>query len=75
MQKGKVVEQGKHDELMLKKGMYYQLVTVQSIAEKEVEKVANANLTEAELGNLDFYFNCANIKIFTNHCTKNEVFH
>ncbi|AXT19655.1 ATP-binding cassette domain-containing protein [Flavobacteriaceae bacterium AU392] len=31
MQKGKIVEQGKHDELLLKKGVYSSLVKMQSI--------------------------------------------
>ena len=49
---------------MLKKGIYYQLVTIQSIAEKEVEKVANPNLTEEELGNRQFYYRYDHMKIF-----------
>ena len=65
VKKGKVVEQGKHDELMLKKGIYYQLVTIQSIAEKEVEKVANPNLTEEELGNRQLYYRYDHMKIST----------
>ncbi|MEX6625841.1 ABC transporter ATP-binding protein [Tenacibaculum salmonis] len=32
MKKGKIVEQGKHDELLAKKGEYYKLVTMQSLA-------------------------------------------
>ncbi len=31
MQKGKIVEQGKHDELLTKKGIYFKLVTMQSL--------------------------------------------
>ncbi|MGB5464382.1 MAG: ABC transporter ATP-binding protein [Aureibaculum sp.] len=31
MQEGKIVEQGKHDELLSKKGTYYKLVTMQSL--------------------------------------------
>ena len=60
---------------MLQKGIYYQLVTVQSIAEKEVEKVANANLTEEELGNLEFYHRYAHMKIFTNYVGMLAQFH
>ena len=32
MKKGKIVEQGKHDELLAKKGEYFKLVTMQSLA-------------------------------------------
>ncbi|SOS49167.1 Antibiotic ABC transporter ATP-binding protein [Tenacibaculum dicentrarchi] len=32
MKKGTIVEQGKHDELLAKKGEYYKLVTMQSLA-------------------------------------------
>ncbi|SOU86560.1 ABC transporter ATP-binding protein [Tenacibaculum dicentrarchi] len=32
MKKGAIVEQGKHDELLAKKGEYYKLVTMQSLA-------------------------------------------
>ncbi|WBX74540.1 ABC transporter ATP-binding protein [Tenacibaculum pacificus] len=32
MKKGKIVEQGKHNELLTKKGEYYKLVTMQSLA-------------------------------------------
>jgi len=31
MQKGEIVEQGNHDQLIAKKGMYYNLVEMQSI--------------------------------------------
>ena len=31
MQKGKIVEQGKHDELLAKKGVYFKLVNMQSL--------------------------------------------
>jgi len=31
MQKGKIVEQGKHQELLNKKGVYYNLVNMQSL--------------------------------------------
>ena len=31
MKKGKIVEQGKHEELLAKKGEYYKLVTMQSL--------------------------------------------
>lgn len=31
LQKGEIVEQGKHDELLAKKGAYYKLVTMQSL--------------------------------------------
>ena len=32
LQKGKIVEQGKHDELLAKKGIYKKLVDMQSLA-------------------------------------------
>ena len=32
MQDGKIVEQGKHSELLKKKGAYYKLVNMQSLA-------------------------------------------
>ncbi|MCB0459445.1 MAG: ABC transporter ATP-binding protein, partial [Flavobacteriaceae bacterium] len=32
MRKGAIVEQGKHDELLAKKGEYYKLVTMQSLS-------------------------------------------
>ncbi|MGJ8742890.1 ABC transporter ATP-binding protein [Polaribacter sp.] len=32
LQKGKIVEQGKHDELLAKKGEYFKLVTMQSLS-------------------------------------------
>ena len=32
MKKGKIVEQGKHDELLTKKGEYFKLVTMQSLS-------------------------------------------
>lgn len=31
MQKGEIIEQGNHEELIAKKGMYYNLVEMQSI--------------------------------------------
>jgi len=31
LKKGEIVEQGKHDELLAKKGEYFKLVTMQSI--------------------------------------------
>ena len=31
IQKGKIVEQGKHDELLRKKGAYFKLVNMQSL--------------------------------------------
>jgi len=32
IQKGKIVEQGKHQELLTKKGAYYKLVNMQSLS-------------------------------------------
>ena len=32
LSKGKIVEQGKHQELLVKKGVYYSLVEMQSLA-------------------------------------------
>ena len=32
LQKGKIVEQGKHEELLAKKGEYFKLVTMQSLS-------------------------------------------
>jgi subfamily B ATP-binding cassette protein MsbA len=32
MKKGKIVEQGKHEELLAKKGEYFKLVTMQSLS-------------------------------------------
>jgi subfamily B ATP-binding cassette protein MsbA len=32
MKKGKIVEQGKHEELLLKKGEYFKLVSMQSLS-------------------------------------------
>ena len=32
LQKGKIVEQGKHDELLANKGEYYKLVSMQSLS-------------------------------------------
>lgn len=36
---GRVIEQGKHDELMQKQGAYYNLVTTQVTADDTVEAV------------------------------------
>jgi ABC-type multidrug transport system fused ATPase/permease subunit len=38
LEKGEVVEYGTHDDLMEKKGLYYELVTAQTKKEKEKEK-------------------------------------
>ncbi|XP_057304108.1 ATP-dependent translocase ABCB1-like isoform X1 [Hydractinia symbiolongicarpus] len=38
---GKVVETGTHEQLMESKGVYYQLVMLQAIAEKEVEELSD----------------------------------
>jgi len=38
LEKGEVVENGTHDDLMEKKGLYYELVTAQTKKEKEKEK-------------------------------------
>ena len=32
LKKGKIVEQGKHEELLAKKGEYFKLVTMQSLS-------------------------------------------
>jgi subfamily B ATP-binding cassette protein MsbA len=32
IQKGKIVEQGKHEDLLAKKGAYYKLVNMQSLS-------------------------------------------
>ena len=32
LQKGEIVEQGKHDELLAKKGEYFKLVSMQSLS-------------------------------------------
>ena len=37
VQDGQIVESGKHQDLMAKQGEYYQLVTVQMLAEEELE--------------------------------------
>jgi ABC-type multidrug transport system fused ATPase/permease subunit len=37
LEKGEVVEYGTHDDLMEKKGLYYELVTAQTQKEKEKE--------------------------------------
>ncbi|XP_055379821.1 mitochondrial potassium channel ATP-binding subunit [Condylostylus longicornis] len=41
LDKGKVVEMGKHDELMLKRGLYYDLVRQQEKQEKKENKIEN----------------------------------
>ena len=46
---GKVAEQGRHDVLMAAKGVYYQLVLMQTMFE-EVEGEIDENLTEEERG-------------------------
>lgn len=49
---GKVVETGTHEQLMDSKGVYYQLVMLQAIAEKEVEELSDgiSMLSTAEKG-------------------------
>ena len=46
---GKVAEQGRHDVLMAAKGVYYQLVLMQTMFE-EAEGEIDENLTEEERG-------------------------
>ncbi len=38
LNKGRIIEQGKHEELIQKKGLYYQLFTLQSLGESEAEE-------------------------------------
>ncbi len=44
VQNGQVAEYGRHEELMAKKGVYYQLVMLQTLAE-EVEDEEGDNLS------------------------------
>jgi ABC-type multidrug transport system fused ATPase/permease subunit len=48
LEKGEVVEYGTHDDLMEKKGLYYELVTAQTKKEKEKEKEEDDDDDEAE---------------------------
>ena len=52
--KGKVSETGTHDELMERKGIYYQLVMIQAIAELKANELSECGsiLSEAERGML-----------------------
>ena len=49
---GKVTETGTHDELMARKGVYYQLVMLQNLAEKEKNELSESGsmITENERG-------------------------
>lgn len=46
---GKVAEQGRHDVLMAMKGVYHQLVLMQTMVE-EAEGEVDENMTEEERG-------------------------
>lgn len=46
MQTGKIVEQGKHDELLEKRGAYYNLVEAQKIAAEQEEVVDDEAIEE-----------------------------
>lgn len=52
MQEGQVSETGTHDELMARKGVYYQLVMLQTLAEKEEHDLCETGslITEDERG-------------------------
>ena len=45
---GQVIENGSHDKLMERKGLYYELVTAQTEKEKEKEKEKEADIEEEE---------------------------
>lgn len=49
---GKVAETGTHEDLMQKKGIYYQLVMLQSLAEKEATELSELGsvISEQEMG-------------------------
>lgn len=47
-ERGQVIEYGMHDELMEKKGLYYELVTAQTETEKEKEKEPESDQDDDE---------------------------
>lgn len=56
---GQVVETGTHEQLMEREGIYYQLVMLQTLAEREAKELSDAGsvLSPVEKGNcIDFAF-------------------
>ncbi|KAF2194218.1 ATP-binding cassette transporter ABC4 [Zopfia rhizophila CBS 207.26] len=47
MSRGRIVEQGKHDDLLVKRGAYYNLVEAQRIAQATEKKVDEEEVSEA----------------------------
>ena len=59
VQDGVVVETGTHEELLAKKGVYYQLVMLQTFAEEaEIEEQDIPSLTEEEKGKFQVNLFC-----------------
>ena len=66
MKEGKVAEQGKHDVLMAAKGVYHQLVLLQTMVEEvagELDSEDLQNMSEAEKGKDLFLFSLVSRQI------------